>query len=193
MTIRVKTCPSCLQSTSFTEPFCVHCGVSVMEVEATVEEPKEDLSPTSQPAAEQKNCPVCGAVNESYAVLCCGPNCGADLRGTRTQTQVTSTEPDVQKRLFLIIGDQRFECRDGDVLGREGSIAPEAFAWIGTVSRRHVILSCNEDGWSAKIEDGVSNPTQLDGHTMTKNVAHPLSGEHILKMSGHCEVRLKVS
>jgi hypothetical protein len=96
-------------------------------------------------------------------------------------------------RLFLIIGQESFECKDGDVLGREGTVARPYFSGIGTVSRKHAGLAHREGCWFVTVSPGVQNITQLDGREIPRGVAQPLCREHVLKLSTQCEVRLKVS
>jgi predicted component of type VI protein secretion system len=91
------------------------------------------------------------------------------------------------------VGAQKFECRDGDFIGREGTVGCQVFSGIGTVSRRHVSLSLRDGQWFLTALAGVQNITQLDGRELPRGVPQPLTGEHMLKMSTQCEVRLKVS
>jgi hypothetical protein len=116
-------------------------------------------------------------------VLC--TNCGGDLTLSGTGAKAAG-------RLLLMVGQETFECRSGDVLGREGTVAGWLFASIKTVSRKHATLTKKEGGWFITVSLDVHNMTQLDGKELPRGVAQPLSGEHVLKLSTQCEVRLKV-
>jgi hypothetical protein len=163
-----------------------------MDVEVAADEAEVDAPSSPEPAMGEKICAACGELNEPFALLCSGTRCGADLRAEQAAIQDKPSEPVFQKPLLLLVGGQSFECRDGDILGREGSVAREAFASIETVSRRHVMLSRKENGWFIVVQNDVRNLSQLDGRDMSRGVAHPLTGAHILKMSSRCEVKLKV-
>jgi predicted component of type VI protein secretion system len=95
-------------------------------------------------------------------------------------------------RLILQIGKSIHELRPGDTLGRDGSVAREYFAPIRTVSRRHVLIDWRDGHWVVTLADRTRNLTQLDGQEITRGQAHPLDGEHVLRMSTRCEVRLVV-
>ncbi|HXU79617.1 MAG TPA: hypothetical protein VN794_23755 [Methylomirabilota bacterium] len=97
------------------------------------------------------------------------------------------------QRLLLIIGKESFECKDGDTLGREGTVAKAFFSAIGTVSRKHVGLALREGAWFVIVSPTVQNITQLDGREIPRGVAQPLLGDHVLRLSTQCEVRLKVT
>jgi hypothetical protein len=96
------------------------------------------------------------------------------------------------KRLLLIVGEETFECKHGDILGREGTVARPFFSAIGTVSRKHAGLSEREGAWFVTVSPAVQNITQLDGREIPRGVGQALSGDHLLRLSTQCEVRLKV-
>jgi len=114
-----------------------------------------------------------------------GYNCGFDLSAARPGANQAN-------RLFLVIGRENFECKDGDTLGREGTLARSFFSGIGTVSRRHASLTHRNGCWFVTVSPTVQNMTQLDGRELPRGVDQPLSGEHILKLSTQCEVRLTI-
>lgn len=93
--------------------------------------------------------------------------------------------------LFLVVGTMQYECHEGDVLGREGTIANQAFNSIKTVSRRHVSIAKQNGQWRIAVLPGVVNKTLLDGRELTVAGA-ALTGEHTLQLSSQCEVRLRV-
>ncbi len=66
------------------------------------------------------------------------------------------------------------------------------FSGIGTVSRRHALLTQRDGQWFVTALAGVQNITQLDGRELPRGTPQPLTGEHTLKLSTQCEVRLRV-
>ena len=96
-----------------------------------------------------------------------------------------------ESRLYLVAGATQYECHEGDVLGREGTIASQVFNSIKTVSRRHVSISKQNGQWRIAALPGVANKTLLDGHDLSAAGA-ALTGDHSLRMSSQCEVKLRV-
>ncbi len=211
MSQRLKHC-GCGQANAEHDAFCVRCGQPILDVVAVLAEPArpepkpELVAAPAVPAvvtSAKKVCPLCGTVNEFFAFLCGGAGCGNDLSGVVPSGGTPAAEPaappvvaasavPAQPRLDLSVGAQTFECRDGDFIGREGTVGCQVFAGIGTVSRRHVGLTCRDGQWFVTALAGVQNITQLDGRELPRGVPQPLAGEHTLKMSTQCEVRLKV-
>ncbi len=209
MSQRLKHC-GCGQANAEHDAFCVRCGQPIMDVIAVLAEParpEPKLEPAAAPAipavpaSAKKVCPLCGTMNEFFALLCGGAGCGNDLSAVTASggapAEVKPATPEAPAspsgpRLNLSVGAQNFECRDGDYIGREGTVGCQVFAGIGTVSRRHVGLTCRDGQWFVTALAGVQNITQLDGRELPRGVPQPLSGEHTLKMSTQCEVKLKV-
>lgn len=210
MSERVKHC-GCGQANAEHDAFCARCGQPIFDVVAVATEPpKPEARAESAPAAAapavaaaaKKVCPLCGAVNESFALLCGGAGCGNDLSavvpsGGTPAKQVpeppaAAPASPALPALLLSVGAQSFECRDGDFIGREGTVGCQVFTGLGTVSRRHVSLARRDGQWFLTALAGVQNITQLDGRELPRGVPQPLTGEHALKMSTQCEVKLKV-
>ena len=199
MSDAIKLCP-CGAENSGGAAFCAICGQPILDVlpvakSAGPPKPKHESKPT--PKAGKKVCPLCGTANESYAVICEGAGCGNDLTKVSVSGAVAAPTPapEIEEpgpRLVLSVGSQEFECQDGDVIGREGTLACQIFAGIGTVSRRHVEIRSHDDGWSLVALAHVQNITQLDGKEMNRGEPHRLSGNHKLRMSMQCEVELKL-
>ncbi|NBV25272.1 MAG: hypothetical protein EBS05_25580 [Proteobacteria bacterium] len=211
MSERVKRC-GCSQVNAEHEAFCVRCGQPIMDlvavlldagtaVVAAVPVPAEVVP--ANPAPEGKKiCPLCGVANESFALLCEGAGCGNDLSAVGVsggvapppeKAPISASEPvSTAPKLFLLVGSQNFECRDNDVIGREGTVGCQVFSGIGTVSRRHVLLTCREEKWFITALAGVQNITQLDGRELPRGTPEPLVAEHHLRMSTQCSVRLRV-
>ena len=145
-----------------------------------------------------RKCPACGQLNPADAACCGSAACGADLSAVRPAFakaeagEERAATAGAASRLILVIGDQSFECRDGDVLGREGSVASQVFASLGTVSRQHVRFTVVGGRWFITVPSQVQNLTQLDGRDLKRGEPCPLNGEHVLRMSTKCEVRLRV-
>jgi|GEM_PF-1193722 len=210
MSRRVKHC-GCGQANAEHDAFCARCGQPIFDVVAVATEPpkpeaKAESAPSSAPvvaATAKKVCPLCGTVNESFALLCGGAGCGNDLSAvvpsggtpaaekSPVQPAEATASPPVPS-LLLSVGAQNFECRDGDIIGREGTVGCQVFSGIGTVSRRHVSFTQRDGQWFITALAGVQNITQLDGRELPRGAPQPLTGEHTLKMSTQCEVKLKV-
>jgi hypothetical protein len=166
----VKKCPTCGLDNSESESFCKKCGGPILDVEAKLPE-----SPVGSWA-----CPQCQFPNSQFVFLC--SNCHAPR-----------TAPPAGPRCLLVIEGQEFECREGDVLGREGSVALELLAVIKEVSRRHVELIRQDGKWGVKVLPNVPNITELDGQRMQPGVPRFLSADHKLRMSTKCEVLLRIT
>ena len=215
---RVKLCPHCGCLNLPATYHCEQCGNSLIEVlpiprdlaiansNGPNESPPVPLaSEDVVTAAQEKRCPHpdCGKSNRPYKLIC--EHCGrrmddtspsAPEAATNTSTRAGArTSPTmsagVGPRLLLLVGEHCFECRSGDILGRQGTIASEVFLGVDTVSRQHVLVAFHEGQWSLTVlSDKV---TQLDGHTLAKGrVVSIDAGEHSLKLSTRCEVRLSV-
>jgi hypothetical protein len=145
-----------------------------------------------------KICPSCGTKWPETTPACRNDRCKADLFNARIvdeeETPVSPPPvPGVPARLLLATGGQEFVCKDGDVLGREGSVAVAAFQNIGEVSRRHVSVSLQDGQWFLSVLPNVPNLTELDGVRLTPGAPQALKGEHRLRLSTKCEVRLRVA
>lgn len=212
MSQRVKHC-GCGQANAEHDAFCARCGQPIFDVVAVATEPpKPEAKAESAPspavpavgASAKKVCPLCGTVNEFFALLCGGTGCGNDLSAVvpsggapavekaPAQPVATPASPALPG-LLLSVGAQNFECRDGDIIGREGTVGCQVFSGIGTVSRRHVSFTQRDGLWFVTALSGVQNITQLDGRELPRGAPQPLTGEHTLKMSTQCEVRLRVT
>lgn len=209
MSQRLKHC-GCGHANAEHDAFCVRCGQPILDLVAVASEPPkpevqsaEVSVPTTLPATVEpkKICPLCGTMNESFALLCGGAGCGNDLSGVvpsggapvAKETPVQSSTPASpgSPKLRLSVGAQSFECRDGDVIGREGTVGCQVFSGIGTVSRRHVSLTQRDGQWFITAMAGVQNITQLDGRELPRGAPQPLTGEHALRLSTQCVVKLK--
>jgi len=180
-----KKCQVCGTENAEGDFFCQNCGAEI-SLPAAAGAPVVSAADAkaAAPAKAPRVCPKCGQANEAVFSLC--TNCGSELPAARLDAAQA-------QRLLLIIGKETFECKDGDTLGREGTVAKAFFSAIGTVSRKHVGLALREGAWFVTVSPSVQNITQLDGREIPRGVAQPLLGEHVLRLSTQCEVRLKVT
>ena len=214
----VKICSTCGHSNPEEKILCEECWTDIMNVESV--EPKvagTGSEPSTQGSnkSQKKICPSCGAVSESFLILCA---CGADLENVQPEVVEDSpshsvhheegigavknsefqspemlTSVESNRRLFLIVGQHSYECHDGDVLGRQGTLADNLFAEIRTVSRRHLTLTNRHGNWFVTVNPGVQNKTLLDNRELSPGVPELLQGKHTVKMSSQCEVVLHVN
>jgi hypothetical protein len=183
MNLKKKKCHVCGCENSESDFFCQNCGIDISLVGiAHPASPTETSRPAVEsPASSQRVCPKCGQSNDAVFMLC--RHCGFDF----------SASPAVNAtHLSLVIGSEVFECKDGDVLGRDGTVARPFFSAIGTVSRKHVSLVNRNGAWFVAVCPGVQNITRLDDNELKSGTEQPLTGEHVLKLSTQCEVRLRV-
>ena len=214
----IRVCSTCGYSNPEATILCEECSTDIMDVEPV--EPKLsgagfDLSTQGSKKSRKKICPSCGVVCKSFLILC---TCGADLENVQPEAVEDSqslsvrneericavknsefqspemlTSVESNRRLFLIVGQHSYECHDGDVLGRQGTLADNLFAEIRTVSRRHLAITNRHGNWFITVNPGVPNKTLLDNRELCSGVPELLQGKHTVKMSSQCEVVLHVN
>lgn len=207
-----KQCPSCGNANPEMEFFCGTCGADISAVKAF--DPTDTVTEARKqpPARELKKCPKCGAESEAYAFMCGEPGCGERLDNPATLgEQVPDTlSPPVPvkpmaaalpnrhpKKLLLLVGSNTFECRSGDILGRNGTLANQVFSGIPTVSGHHVALELRGEQWflvNLPLQSGrtAKNGPLLDGREIPVGESVALTGDHILKISSRCEVGMSI-
>lgn len=99
---------------------------------------------------------------------------------------------DIEPGVKLIIGERTYTARHNTILGREGTLAIEFFDKFTTVSRRHAKITKDGGRWYITVPASVANSTMFDGMEMKRDQPYAIVGEHVLKMSEQCVVRLKV-
>ena len=104
--------------------------------------------------------------------------------------QAPKTE--VTPGLKILFGGRTYIARHGTVLGREGTVAREVFEKFSTISRVHAKITKAGGCWYVTVPAAVANSTLLDGMEAKRDTPLPLLGEHILKLSDDCIIRLKV-
>jgi hypothetical protein len=182
--------------------FCPSCGGS--EFERIDAEPTSKSNASASEALSGKICPRCKTRNETYALLCV---CGESLErepAIAHQAGQASSQPrenlhfrKATPKLWLIVGTQTLECRHGDVFGREGTLACDLFQPIPTVSGRHIAVEFRNNSWylinlPLQPDRTNKNITEVDGRPLKLGESVILSGEHIVRISTHCEVRFRV-
>lgn len=208
MSSLVKNCPACGHSNQAKDIFCQTCGADISHV--TPGEPRANAqpavpissspSPPHNPATSLTNlsgptqpCPRCGYRNPSFVMLC--PHCGTDISEAAcapAQADAETSTPPVSILHAEINGLSR-KLKPGDVLGREGTVDPDYFLSIGTVSRHHVRIDYRKGTWWVTTPASVKNTTKLDGHELHRGEPTALGASHKLIMSTRCEVKLTVS
>lgn len=213
---RVKLCPHCSEVNERAAYHCKQCGNSLIEVlpipralavtaaSALDESRESDITDAEEATTPQQSLcphPDCGKPNRPYKLICehCGRRLDNSPEASESDTvaqagadnaELKSTE--TGPRLLLVVGARSFECRNGDILGRQGTIASEVFLGIDTVSRQHVLLTFQNGQWSLTVLS--DKLTLLDGQNLRKGSAIRLdAGEHSLGLSSRCEVWLKLA
>jgi hypothetical protein len=99
---------------------------------------------------------------------------------------------DITPGLKVVIGGHTYTARHGTVLGREGTLAQSYFEKFSTISRTHAKITKAGGRWFVTVPGAVANSTMLDGMEAKRDTALPLVGEHVLKLSDDCVIRLQV-
>ena len=76
------------------------------------------------------------------------------------------------------------ECRDGDVIGSEGTVAPHLFKGAASLQPRHVLIGKGADTWFVMVPRNVQVVTHLDHAVLPPGVRQNLTGEHHLVVAG---------
>jgi len=100
--------------------------------------------------------------------------------------------PSDQSHLTLEITDQSFELKDGDIIGRGGTVAAHLFSSHKMVSRKHLIISRDQTGWYVTVLPSVPNVTLMDEGSMRRGLKYAISGQHTLNLAGQCTITLNL-
>ncbi len=194
--MNIKKCPTCQQGFPEQTFFCPNDATDLTAVPI---EPQESALQQGQKkeAGVGKVCARCAAVNKVYAVLCqCGYELtSGDVGSAPASTSLPPSTP--SKRLVLRIGGSTVDCKDGDKLGRDGTVACDVMRAIPTVSTEHVGLEWREGAWWVRNLPLRPNKTQknatiLDGRDIQIGESAVLTANHVLRLSTKCEVYLSV-
>jgi hypothetical protein len=87
------------------------------------------------------------------------------------------------RKLEVVVGTHIIECHDGDVIGREGTVAPHLFKDAASLQPRHVLIGKGPDAWFVMVPRNVQVVTHLDNAVLAPGVRQNLSGEHRLAIA----------
>lgn len=188
----VKKCPSCGHENPETEHLCISCQSDLSGTRA------QRVAPVSCAGANLSaiwTCPRCHTGNDNILLLCssCGKNRPDASKSAQDATHTPEGDSrESSSRLILVVGREEHECREHDILGREGSVACHVFQGIPTVSRRHLELTRLQGQWYMTALSGATNSTTLDGRDIPINQPQLLKGDHAICLSKRCEIHLRV-
>jgi len=201
MSDRVRICDACGEENEPSSVICA-CGQPISHILASTKtSPQERTPPLPTQSSAGKICLRCGTSNPPHRLSC---NCGERLPlagDSKNENQfsepsqpggltfIESTRDKSTHELFLQFANQRIALQDGDVLGREGTVAASSFAVIKEVSRKHACIQRKLDGWY--IIGLSQNITEVDGQPLERGKAHKLSGKHRVRLSSKCEINLE--
>lgn len=100
--------------------------------------------------------------------------------------------PSDQSHLTLEVQDQSFELKDGDIIGRGGTVAAHLFSTSNVVSRKHLVINRDKNGWYVTVLPSVPNVTLMDEGTMQRGLKYPIVGQHKLNLAGQCVITLNL-
>lgn len=199
-----KICPICREIS--TKTYCYKCDVETKDHSVnTGDEPKliesMNKSVTKQSQDDLITCPdpKCGKPNESHSLVCiyCGTIIAGNSQSDDPRNEAAENEPISEKtsdkKLMIFVGNQQIdECKDGDVLGREGTVACHIFSETKEVSRRHVSVQVRSGEWWLTNLPSTTNITIVNGRKLPIGDSVRLSEDTTLQMSTKCTVTLRV-
>lgn len=192
----VKRCHACGTINPAGSFLCQKCGADISHL---VAEPEEVLRQADKPSTERADsndrqvrsqkgirlssdtklnvrlCPECNTPNPIAALSCisCGfifPQRGETATGDGT-------------KLLLLLQGKEYRLKDGDVIGRQGTVAQTVLANYPTVSRRHLEIVQEKGAWFLRTLEGVPNTTQIDGKEMPRGELVALKERHRIQVS----------
>lgn len=84
------------------------------------------------------------------------------------------------RKLELVVGTHVVECRDGDVIGSEGTVATHLFKSAPSLQPRHILIGKGPDSWFVMVPRNVQVVTRLDSAVLAPGLRQDLSNEHQL-------------
>ncbi|MDB6135065.1 MAG: response regulator receiver modulated serine phosphatase [Verrucomicrobiales bacterium] len=84
--------------------------------------------------------------------------------------------------LFLHVNGQRWPCRAGDILGRQGTVAIEVLRPVDVLSRRHLSIQSIDGVWCLVALPESRNDTWIDGVPMRRGQPYPLTPMQLLQV-----------
>ena len=207
----VRIC-GCSAENEFNAFLCKKCGASIAHItpcERAVKEKQFDQS--SDDDQMMKKCPNCGLENNQDNIVCSKCSHPLDMIEAHPENQADSVKQDTQslqdtdskrrkkqssatimESICLISGKDgtTIQCKNGDILGREGTILKNYFRRYGTVSNIHAKITLNTGLW--KVMDlNSSNGTFLNHTKLTPNEEYPLKQNDLLRLSSRLEFIVK--
>lgn len=85
-------------------------------------------------------------------------------------------------KLELVVGTYVVECRDGDVIGSEGTVATHLFKSAPSLQPRHILIGKSTDSWFVMVPRNVQVVTHLDNVVLAPGVRKDLGNEHQLSI-----------
>ena len=101
---------------------------------------------------------------------------------------VSSVEPagPLRPSLEALIAGAHFTCRDGDILGREGTVGATALRTVRSMSRRHLLVQWKDEKWQLTLLPSARNVTVLDEEALVAGTPRTLSpGDHRVQIEHH--------
>lgn len=87
---------------------------------------------------------------------------------------------ELKTRLFLNVSGQSWECSDGDIIGREGTIALEYFKGASVLSRKHVEIKIVEGEWAVRLCPTARNLTWINEEEMLPGQFYALGEQSVI-------------
>lgn len=90
-------------------------------------------------------------------------------------------------RMEITVEGQTFVCRDGDILGRRGTLGVERLGHVSVISRKHLQVHREEETgqWRLSVLPEARNATFLDGKVILRGESRPVPvGEHRVEIEG---------
>lgn len=95
------------------------------------------------------------------------------------------SSPPETPSLELTFAGERFVCHDGDVIGREGTVAVAVLRRVGEMSRRHLQVELAGGRWRLTVLPTARNQTTLDGVALPRESPRTLGiGDHKIGIEG---------
>jgi anti-sigma B factor antagonist/stage II sporulation protein AA (anti-sigma F factor antagonist) len=146
------------------------------------EKPSPAESPTKPTAAASTPPPVAPAPAAAPA-----PPAARESKPAPAPTPAATPAGAAKKagaaKVELIVGTHIIECRDGDVIGLEGTVAPHLFKSAPSLQPRHFLIGKGTDSWFVMVPRNVEVTTHFDDAVITPGERNTLSGEHRLKIA----------
>lgn len=207
----VRIC-GCGTENEFNAFLCKKCGASIAHItpcERAVKENQFDQS--SDDDHMVKKCPGCGLENNQDSIVCSKCSHPLDMIESHPKNQADVVEQDTQslqdthskpreshsfatimESICLISNKDgtTIQCKNGDILGREGTILKNYFKQYGTVSNIHAKITLKAGLWNV-IDLNSSNGTFLNHTKLTPNAEYPLKQNDLLRLSSRLEFIVK--